>query len=212
MEITPNGLHGGGVHRGAPTPSARKQTLRSWCIVCSTRARWSGCVRARVRVRVRTARSPQRCCSAAGGSSREPFQAMPTHRVHLFQARPEPLDSENGCLRRSNSFANPSRARRSVHNATCTIEQQAPQAARWSRGRQRSAARLDRTLTAAARPGRLRRSCRHRAASMAATARTEAATSRASEAPFHQIYPDWPYTEGGWEHRFDAIYSVYYAP
>ena len=47
---------------------------------------------------------------------------------------------------------------------------------------------------------------------MAATARTEAATSRASEAPFHQIYPDWPYTEGGWEHRFDAIYSVYYAP
>ena len=47
---------------------------------------------------------------------------------------------------------------------------------------------------------------------MAATARTEAATSRASEAPFHQIYPDWPYTEGGWEHRFDAIYSVYYTP
>ena len=147
-------------------------------------------------MRVRTAHTPQRCCSAAGGSSREHCQAMAAHMAHLFQARPEPLDSENGCLRRSNSFANLSRARRSVHNATCTIEQQAPQAARWSRGRQRSAARLDRTLTAAARPGRLRRSCRHRAASMAATVLLDAATSRATMPPSHEIYPDWPSREG----------------
>ena len=182
-----DGLHGGGVLRGAPTPSARKRSLHSSCIARSTRARWSGCVRARVRVRVRKARSPQRCCSAAGGSSREPCQAMRTHRVHLFQARPEPLDSKNWCLGSSNSFANVSAARRSVHSAACTMEQRVPLGVQWSRGDRRSAARLDRSMTAAARPGRLRRSSRHRAASMAATVLHSAATSRATMPPSHEI-------------------------
>ena len=121
-----DGLHGGGVLRGAPTPSAHKRALHSSCIARSTRARWSGCVRARVRVRVRKARSPQRCCSAAGGSSREPCQAIAAHMANLFQARPKPLDSKNWCLGSSNSFANVSRARRSVHSAACTMEQRVP--------------------------------------------------------------------------------------
>ena len=183
--------------RSPPTPSAHKRALHSSCIARSTRARWSGYARARVRVRVRTARSPQRCCSVAGGSSREPLQAMAAHMAHLFQARPEPFDSKNWCLGASNSFANISTARRSVHSAACTMEQRVPLGVQRSRGRRSSAARLDQTLTAAARPGRLRRSCHHRAASMAATALRDSATSRATMPPSHEIYPDNPSINGG---------------
>ena len=54
---------------------------------------------------------------------------MAAHVAHQFQARPEPFDSKNWCLGDSTSFANLSRARRSVHSAACTIEQRVPLAA-----------------------------------------------------------------------------------
>ena len=129
---------------------------------------------------------------------------MAAHVAHQFQARPEPFDSKNWCLGDSTSFANLSRARRSVHSAACTIEQRVPLGVQRSRGRRSSAARLDQTLTAAARPGRLRRSCHHRAASMAATALRDSATSRATMPPSHEIYPDWSSREG-WVNNYNKM-------